>query len=279
MSTGPYADLCANLARRWTLLTGGHIGDGTVRFEQRASSTGTVSDHDWSLTWPVHQSGKPLSKTELADLIPHEAAHKAFGNFVFALYKNWDGHRYSSALPDWLDEAPAIWMESAASRTRRVDEVRGTKPSLATLVTMEHPLRARSMRTADAEHLSIHRVIVPPCPRCTWRHDTLRMKYELTDIRVNRAGVPDTVIEYFDQDPDKLNSLEKKQYYPLVYSLLRFVHARGGAIAVRTLIERYRANLNAGAEAIAGLPGLPATAADVERAWHRFLAKMPPEVD
>ena len=195
-----------------------------------------------------------------------------FAVHIFALYQQWDGRRYGSVAPDWFDEAPAIWMESDADRSLRLDLVIGARPALATLLTMEHPQRPLVARDGDTKFQILTQTITPPCPPCTFLPDSLRTKYRVTRVRLFPMGHADTVTTYEDRDPTGRTTFEEKQFYPLAYSLLLYIHTRGGSAAVRELIARYRADPSARTDVLNTLPGLASSFAEIERDWHQFLA-------
>ena len=60
-------------------------------------------------------------------------------------------------------------------------------------------------------------------------------------------------------------------FYPQAYSVLSFVHERGGAEAITILAQRF--DTHSGADLLLGLPGLPAERSELFSAWERWLAQ------
>ncbi len=99
----------------------------------------------------------------------------------------------------------------------------------------------------------------------------------VTEFRVNAGGRANTVVSYSVATPPRSDTIEERQFYPLSYSLLRFIRVRGGAGAVRELIARYQEDPTPRVAGSATLPGLPASVDAFEKAWHEFLGNPPPE--
>lgn len=286
LTSGPSADICAQIVRRWRVLMGDRAAlvPGVVRIVDGFATRSSWGRLEWTLEWPASEGSyavgaQPkrrdgLIPDDAVNVVPHEAGHHLFSSaFDLTPIRGL----YSTPAPDWFDESPAIWMESRVARTRRMSFVRGSRPSLERVATIPNPSAEFGRRASHGTDFRPRkRVVIPPCDRCTWRPDSLRKKYEVTEIGVNAQGQPDTVVTYTDQDPGR-ETFEQKQFYPLAYSLLRFIRLRGGPAAIRELMSRYHADPRPRLSALAGLPGLPATTAAFEAAWHAFLANPPPE--
>ena len=286
-ATGASADICAHIARRWALLLNAPPAPGVIRMVNREGYEGRYTTREWSLDSPLPVPGakadayRPrdgILRYFADDIIPHEAGHQIFGHYLGDVAAFAPSGQYGTVAPDWIDEAPAVWMESQSLRTRRMRAIANAAPSLATLVTMVHP--GRELVRANAltpESRITQRVVVPPCARCTWLAESLRSKYQITDTRVDQRGRRDEVVWYAERSPTKNGSLEEREFYALAYSLLRFIRTRGGAHAVSELVARYRDNPAPRTQALEDLPNLPATLNALERAWHAFLRNPPPE--
>jgi hypothetical protein len=211
-------------------------------------------------------------------IIPHELGHSVF--HAYTRFFDSTGRRdgYGSPAPDWLDEAPAVWMESRQRRAMRLQRIVRSTPSLRTLVTMPHPgtgsIRADQLdRDFDVQT----RIVVPPCPACTFLPDSVRNKFRMTQIGINARGRVDTIVSFSDRSPHADDTFEAREFYALSYSLLLFVHQRGGPPAVRELLRRHRNNAAPDVDVFAALPGLPESPAAFEQAWHAFLVN--PELE
>jgi hypothetical protein len=286
-ATGPSADICANVTRRWELLLATHPSPGVIRFVRQENYHSSLTASGWVLETPMpephpaspkYRTSDGLLRYFAEDIIPHEAGHQVFLTYVGELTAAATPEHYGSTAPDWIDEAPAVWMESRTLRQHRMRAVLKTKPSLATLVTMTHP--GREFVRDNALSTDFHnnqRIVTPPCTKCTWLPDSLRKKYQIVDFGVRERGRPDTIVWYSDRNPNKVDTFEQREFYPLCYSLLRFLRLRGGAAAVHELIARYRENPMPRVGVLTALPGLPASVGALEKAWHEFLANPPPE--
>lgn len=286
---GVSSDICERLVRSWSTYFGLRLAEGSLRVVDTTGYHSTVHDSVWRMLAP-RQRGQYLEGAVRTrdgiphyyanDIIPHEIGHSALSAGFTGLIPPRHGDGYGTSLPDWLDEAAAIAMESRPTRERRMREIRTVHPSLERLATMEHPKGlSDSSYVPPGLARRWERMVVPPCTRCTWLPDSLRRKYQITDVGINEAGRRDTLVWYADRDPNNLHFLEARLYFPLAYSLFRFIHHRGGPVAVRETVTRYARNPSAGLPALAGLPGLPRTIAEFETAWLAFIRNPPPEPD
>ena len=283
-ATGPGADICETIARRWSLLLPTQPSPGVIRIVKREGYGGMDSPGGWVLEVPMpdphpgdakYRSSDGLLRYYADGVIPHEAGHRLF-TMYFGQRNAVKPGQYGSPAPDWIDEAPAVWMESQKQRQGRMKAVLRTKPSLAALVTMENP-SADFVQRKSPDAYNFQRIVTPPCTKCTWLPDSLRKKYRITEFRVNAGGRADTVVSYSSRNPSKDDTIEEREFYPLAYSLLRFIRVRGGAGAVRELIARYQEDPTPRVAVFATLPGLPASVDAFEKAWHEFLGNPPPE--
>jgi hypothetical protein len=185
------------------------------------------------------RTAKPLS---------HEACHKYVSALAGRAPKR-DATRGSyghAALPDWADEMAATLCETPAERALRREYLRASLDNripLDRLATMEHPvsvaLRAHAGRPARPADGTPFQVV---------RGEALR-----TLLRDTDAGL----------------------FYAQSLSLGEFLHARGGAAGLRTLVERLaRGDSLAQALTVARrrAPALPATPAALEALWLDGLA-------
>ena len=286
-ASGPSADICQRIGDRWTDLVGTRAVPGSIRLVDRDGYHGVQTDTYWTLESPLPQRKRNDASYRKQDgilryfaeaIIPHEAGHHVFGVYIGSRRWGASTNQYSTQFPDWLDEGVAVWMESAKIRDGRMKAIRNTTPSLDRLATLEHP-NAELVNSSTADFRMSTRTVMPPCAKCTFLPDSLRRKYQIIDSGTDRQGKPKTVISYTDRAPTKSETLEEREFYALAYSLLRFIHAHGGPAAVRELISRYQLNPTPRVAVLSGLPGLPASTAAFEKAWHAFLAALPREVD
>lgn len=151
------------------------------------------------------------------------------------------------ALPDWFDEMAATLCESDAARERRHAYLRAhpeLRIPLAEFARMEHPVRvAVSVRGGSA-----------PRPAPGDAVQVIRGEEARRLVRNMNAGL----------------------FYAQALSLGEFISARGGAPALRTLAERLAAGRTldqALADANRTAPALPASVADLEAEWLRWLER------
>lgn len=107
-----------------------------------------ASESDFGKTvWTLQWFDPPRNWTpSTPDLMTHEAGHLMFTHWVAPRLKPTQlvrKDRYASRLPDWLDEAIAVWGETDYMRRVRRIQVRqrlGRHYPLAKLFASEHPL-------------------------------------------------------------------------------------------------------------------------------------------
>jgi len=217
----------------------------------------------------------------------HEAGHGWLdADFDGVAYPDTFRVKYGTPAPDWLDEAWAVWAEGPAVREQRLERVPvDATPSLATLVTMRHPEQVQDDAKPSGQETVVGRktwtsTTLDPCiGDCDYLPDSLRGKVMTQTITRHENGRVDTTTVWTSREAlaaaaeAERRSLEAEYFYPLSYSLLRYIRETGGEAAVRELIARYRADPTPRVEALAGLPGLPASIAALERGWHAFLAE------
>ena len=132
-----------------------------------------------------------------------------FGTFRLGAWPN----QYGTQVPDWLDEAVAVWMESAVMRRKRVGAIRSSTPSLERVVTLEHPNTDLVSRSAAEFRIST-RTVVPPCAKCTWLSDSLRPEVAGDRFGYGYQRSLEDVIWYADTPPAKCPRSRKREFYP-----------------------------------------------------------------
>jgi hypothetical protein len=283
-TSGPSADICDQIVRRWRLLTGATPTPGEIHLITRGAPNTHASGGYWTLEWPVTGStsrSAPARKRDglsahfAENILPHEAGHHVLAAYIGISLAS-DG--YGSPAPDWIDEASAVWMESRGAREQRLRGVAGTQPSLAKVVLMTHPKREQMQRDLlDHDARTVERTVTPPCAQCTSLPQRMRTKYQIITTTIGADGTRKTAVSYADVDPNGNETVEQRGFYPFAYSLLRFIRVRGGVSAVLELMGRYRVNPQPRVAALLGLPGLPNSVAAFETEWRQFLRTPPPE--
>jgi hypothetical protein len=114
------------------------------------------------------------------------------------------------------------------------------------------PSASRAGRLAQARALPAHRLELSAI---------LRSAHPIASDPELMAAIPGAAVPRHD---------DLLAFYPQSIAVLSYVFDAGGAAAVRELARRLVADPGA-ADALAGLPGLGATMADVERGWQQWL--------
>lgn len=177
--------------------------------------------------WPTSAAAaaQPV-EAHWRDVLPHEAMHALVATHFFA-----DGEEleaaYGTPLPDWFEEAAAIWAEPVANRRQRIAQA----------------------RNLPAAFLALDGILTTPHPAA--RNPALLAARDGAALPANDAAL--------------------WAFYPQAIAVLSFVHDAGGPPAVRRLVARLRATPTS-VDVLAGLPGLPANAAEIATAWEKWLA-------
>lgn len=215
-------------------------------FLEGAAVMGSEADvaHHWSATLP-HEIGHMLLE---ADFFPDGLPNTL--------------QRYGTPLPDWFDEAVALWMEPDSVRQRRLLGARtnlDTVPPIRTLISIEHPLR-------EDEAIRRHTTTLYPCPRAEVCPDRTRWN---ESIRIttwtDRTGQVHADTTYFQGMPPARDPTEE-HFYPLAIGALQYLLDRGGKGAIAALEDRLRTNPDS-PEILLGLPGLPSETDALEEDW------------
>ena len=270
-------DACTQARQRFAA-TIGEAPAGTIALSPSQGLSTFTEGGRWTLTWPMSSRlAAGMSRSNPSDaetrrfldeqwqeVLPHELGHIMFGAYLYSPGRVLSGE-YGTYMPDWIDEAVAISMEPQRIRADRLAQARAftQRPPLGEVLRFSHPFGG-----SRTEAFSTRIVSSPPCegPCARERPADTRIITERV-FRDGRVTVDTTYVageRGLEADP-------LARFYVLSYALWAYIDARGGRRATDTLIERYRRNPRDLA-AIAGLPGLPATAAAVEADWHRWLA-------
>lgn len=92
--------------------------------------------------WPVEHARGALPDDPA--MLPHEIAHALVAARFFATDDGAAGD-YGTPLPDWFEEALAIWAEPRSQRARRVEQARKLPPErreLSVILESPHPAAA-----------------------------------------------------------------------------------------------------------------------------------------
>jgi len=199
---------------------------------------------------------------EPATLLDHELGH-----MLLVAESGLDPEGYGTPLPDWADEAVAVWSESEEQRAewaRAAAALDDVTLDLVAFSALEHPTVGKPRFQHREVSTRVFRCHVESCEGLrSIARDTFRIIHL---IDVNGVSTVDTV---FPED-SAFQTLDMTTYYAVASTILRFFHARGGPALVNTLFERMRAG-RTGAGTFSNLPRLPPDAEAVNREWRAFV--------
>jgi hypothetical protein len=174
---------------------------------QPPAADGTV----WNLSWFARERGGSARNTADFSVLTHEAAHLQLiftVNFHSsdALKKRFNG--YGSFLPDWLDEAVAVYHEPDALRRGRRERFKlSTHIPLRTFFTMNHPGEAGGAQVIEIEAKTPEEAQRKLAEFRDSQHDNLR-----------------TSAEALTKDPVSVD-----EFYTQSLAVIEYLAARGGA--------------------------------------------------
>jgi len=238
--SGDGADLRAEWVLHW------HTSDELRRFATRAGLIGSEVESHVTEQWE--------------EVLPHEIGHV----FVWQYLENRRARRiageYATPLPDWFEEAVAIWMEPEHLRRQRLIMARifwQDLPPIEDIVHGEHP------RAHDPDPATI-----------TWEREAAPCEGACPDsaIKVTVRQFPDGRVvvdtQYVAAYPWEVDG--RDYYYPQVYSVLAYIHDVGGYEAVNTIARRLRRNPR-DPNHLRNLPNLPSDLHTLDQAWRSWL--------
>jgi hypothetical protein len=225
---------CEVARGRFAGLMGEPVPDVVVLVEERQGYRIGILEGRAVVLWPssevmVRQVGdgpgtRAYVEHQWRETLPHEIAHALTAAYFFP-DGQFESTGYGTPLPDWFEEAMAIWAEPLASRDSRLAAARrlpAYRLDLGRILSMRHPAAGN-----DAA-LAVRDGALPPPDQALW------------------------------------------DFYQQSLAVLAFIHDLGGPAAVRELASRLVTGAP-GPDALAGLPGLPATFDEVTAAWRAWL--------
>ena len=276
------AAACRSSAARFRELFGDPVPRGRLVIQPDFAIEIAIEEHGWRLDWPslaVLEKAAALLDVRPADRdefarehwtisVPHEIGHLMVGvRFPGSEARGADVAltRYGTPLPDWLDEALAIWMEPAEHRESRLIQAReSSDPPLASdIMSWRHELAERGVEPGVSFTRTRRETCTTRCPPGDVPGTTVITRRVTSDLRV--------VVDTTRHPPSSTPREPERPFYPMSFALLAFVHERGGARAIAELTNRLRIDPLYRAPLV-GLPGLPDTDAGVEAAWRAWLS-------
>jgi hypothetical protein len=259
---------CDSVATRFRKLFGVAPPPGEVSAIGSLPWTFTWSSSRWTVGWPRRRvwqdvaAGIDTGMMSQVDMIQaHEIGHVMMFAFFNATVTVGE---YGTPLPDWFDEAVAIWAEPESSTYERLHRARAiadSSPRIDVIASMRHP-----MPQSDSV-LFVATAVRGPCRgvcRTERPNESRRIR-----LQVDRRGRTSVDTSYGEPP---VESLYAREFYPLSYALLRFVAEAGGQSAIDSMVARLRAGYSA-AELLVGLPGLPRERDALQARWLDWLRR------
>jgi hypothetical protein len=203
----------------------------------------------------------------------HELAH--------ALLAVWYGidpsidprSMYGTALPDWFDEAVAIWAEPEVVRRHRLQDAKrwAHEPlNLAAFLAAVHP-SLEAIQDPDGPVATQTNTVIFLCPprRCrlgSTRDTVVIVRKQFADGRTAVDTVPPST--HFRKADEVV------RFYAISGSLLPFILDRGGPNAIAQLVRRLH-DRSPVATLLDDLPGLPPGLPSFDQQLRRWLLAIP----
>lgn len=204
------------------------------------------------------------------ELLRHELAHFISRATIYGNPVPLAPRAYGTALPDWLEEAMAIWAEPAESRRQRIDRLLeldlDSIPELTAIVTARHPNTGESTRSPFTRTVTtIARGRTPYSSDRDSAVITTRIRHRVeADGRV-------TVDTIRMQNPPQASVIDQ-YFYALSYAALEYFREVAGERIVSRLIAISRNGVR-GYDYVLDLPDTPSKPADLNADWRRWLER------
>ena len=272
---------CARTEVRFSELFGVSAPPGGILLSREPGISSEAGYGKWQLRWPItarlREAARSLDPNDASVIeewqttLPHELGHVMVAAHFYPDALPIAEGEYGTPLPDWFDEAVAVWMEPEAMRQERLSQGRAmlTNAALAQIIRQRHPY---ADLTDGAYTTRI--VLNGPCRRsCTNPLRARPMDTQRIVSRVFRDGRVEAETTYFAGDSLSRDEPEAR-FYAHSFAILQYVVDRGGRPGVQALSARLRTN-QSDPRILMGLPGLPSDSAALERDWHSWLVTQP----
>lgn len=269
---------CARAELRFAELFGAAAPPGGILLSREPGISSEAGYGKWQMRWPVtarlREAARSLDPNDDSVLdewqttLPHELGHVMMAAHFYPEALPIAEGEYGTPLPDWFDEAVAVWMEPDAVRQERLTQGRAmlADGALAQIIRQRHPYAD----LADGAYTT-RIVLNGPCRRnCANPRRTRALDTQRIVSRVFRDGRVEADTTYFVGDSLARDEPEAR-FYAHSFAILQYVVDRGGREAVQTLSSRLRIN-RSDPQILLGLPGVPADSAMLEQDWHRWLS-------
>lgn len=160
---------CERARSRFAGLMGDPVPAVLVLVQDRPGYRIGILDGQAVVLWPSSaaaavQAAEAHVEEQWREALPHEIAH-ALTAARFFPDGRFEAVGYGTPLPDWFEEAVAIWAEPRPSRDRRLAAARelpARRLELATILTMSHPA------AGDPAALAARDGAAPPSNAALW---------------------------------------------------------------------------------------------------------------
>jgi hypothetical protein len=271
---------CERAVDRFTLLYGVAPPAGVVEISDTVLFF-SVAAHvpEWRMVWPTTEGireyfGEPRGqqRSEAVEnhwlaVLPHEIGH-------LMLIAEADVRRppelEPSRLPDWLHEGTAVWMEPPVTREPEYATLRALGPYIPPLAELT-TLSVSGIGGRGEAGSTIVQTFFPCASEegCGGRPHWDRIFSVRTRQYLDGTVQIDTT---FHERPPPPPSPVAAYFYPYSATLVRYVYDRGGAAAMRELLDRYARDPQR-RDALVGLPGLPADPRRLEADWREWFTR------
>lgn len=273
---------CARTELRFSELFGVQAPPGGILLSKEPGISSEAGYGKWHLRWPItarlREAARSLDPSDASVIeewrttLPHELGHVMLAAHFYPNALPIAEGEYGTPLPDWFDEAVAVWMEPDAMRQERLEQGRSmlTNAALAQIIKQRHPYAD----LADGAYTT-RIVLNGPCRRtCANPLRTRPQDTQRIISRVFRDGRVEAETTYFAGDSLSRDEPEAR-FYAHSFAILQYVVDRGGRPAVQALSQRLRTN-HSDPKILQGLPGVPGDSALLEQDWHQWLSVRPP---
>jgi hypothetical protein len=281
-STATAADLelartaCQRVEERFALLYGVPAPPGAIQLSDEIAFF-EVEDYfpEWKLVWPTSERMReyfalapPTDQTvddairvQWSSVLPHEIGHLLL---TAEAARRRPANDSARALPDWIHEGTAVWMEPPSYRESEYRIIRALQPFVPQLDTLLSLAISTPGERGEAG-TTITRTFYPCAsePACGGRPHWSETFSVTTRQHPDGRVVIDTV---FHAGPPPPPDPSAANFYAYSAALVRYLHYRGGAAALDALLERF-ADSSRATVPITGLPGLPSSPARVQQDW------------
>ncbi|MEX2583611.1 MAG: hypothetical protein WD766_10065 [Gemmatimonadota bacterium] len=286
--TAPAEDLelaraaCARAAERFDLLYGVVPPGGEIELSAEVGYFEVVTYAPaWKIVWPSSQrmaetfASVPLGEQtpgqaieeQWSAVLPHELGHLLL---TAAAHHRRTSDREPHALPDWIHEGTAVWMEPPAYRSSEYDILRALQPFVPSLEAIVRMSISTPSQRGEAGS-TVSRTFYP----CATAEACDGRPHWSETFTVTTRHFPDgrihTDTTFHDAPPPPPDPLTAN-FYAYSATLVRYLYDRGGSAAMLSALDR---SLASGDEtpSLDGLPALPRGTGALQADWAAWIRR------